>query len=464
MDTKNFFTSTPNGSALPIYMFTNDAYISWVREAKPFHQNWLRTTCEPLSVGQMALLPGCDGQMEGVLIVVKEPFSQWDVAKVSSTLPPGDYYFVGDFSSSDALKICYGWGLGLYKFDRFKGGSSSGEKRLCWPSNALKDYCLALLKSNFLARDLINMPANFMGPAELSEAAGEVADTFNAVYEETVGEALLSKGFRGIYTVGQASSSAPRLISIEWRSKKLEKAHVVLVGKGVCFDTGGLNIKSDSHMLLMKKDMGGAATVLALAHLIMAEELPIRLNVLLPCVENSIAGNAMRPLDVIQMYNGTTIEIGHTDAEGRIILADALALASKQKPDLIIDIATLTGAARVAMGAEIGAVFSNRDHLAHGLREISFQVDDPLWPLPLWQNYFSSMKSAVADFSSVGKGSLGGTIQAALFLEQFVAEATSWIHLDVMCWNLTKAQGRPEGGEPSGMRAVFELIKSIYCN
>jgi leucyl aminopeptidase len=314
----------------------------------------------------------------------------------------------------------------------------------------------------FLGRDLINTPAGDLLPSGLAQAAEDLAKRHGAEFREIVGADLLSMGYPAIHAVGRASADAPRLIDIGWGS--LAHPRVTLVGKGVCFDSGGLDIKPAAGMQLMKKDMGGAAAVLALAHMIMAADLKLRLRVLVPAVENAIAGNAFRPLDVLGTRKGLTVEVGNTDAEGRLILADALTEADSEKPALLIDCATLTGAARVALGPELPALFARQDALADRLLGCGRAVADPLWRLPLWPGYRKTLDSKVADLSSTGESALHGAITAALFLAEFVDPATQWVHLDIYAWNAKTRPGRPEGGEPSAVRALYELAASLQAS
>jgi leucyl aminopeptidase len=313
------------------------------------------------------------------------------------------------------------------------------------------------LEATFLARDLINTPANDMGPVQLEAATRAIADTYQADITVTTGLDLETQNYPLIYAVGKASTASPRLIDLRWGDPDAPK--VTLVGKGVCFDSGGLDIKTAQGMLLMKKDMGGAAHALGLALLIMKLQVPVCLRVLIPAVENSIAGNATRPLDVIPSRKGITVEIGNTDAEGRLVLADALWEASREDPALIVDFATLTGAARVALGTELPAFFCNHPDLTAALKACGDQTADPLWNLPLHQPYRDLLNSKVADISNISSGSYGGAITAALFLQEFVKPKIPWIHIDMMAWNLRSLPGRPEGGEVMGMRSVFELIR-----
>ncbi len=358
--------------------------------------------------------------------------------------------------NSDNLHI--GWGLAAYRFSRYKK-NDKGDKNPALVSNdkRIKTFVEAVS----IIRDLINTPANDMGPDELEAAALQLTDYHEIELNTVKGEELIKQNFPMIYEVGKASSRAPRLLEFSWGST--ENPKVTLVGKGVCFDTGGLDIKPSQFMLNMKKDMGGAAHVLGLAHMIMSLELPVNLRVLIPAVENSISGNAYRPSDIINSRKGVSVEVGNTDAEGRLVLADALSYACEDKPDLLIDFATLTGAARIALGFDLPAVFSNNDETAQEVQKLSAmkEVDDPLWHLPLWQPYRKDLDSALADISSTGSGK-AGAINAALFLQEFVTEKTEWLHLDIYAWEQTGKAGRPKGGADTGMRAIFAFLENQY--
>ena len=299
-----------------------------------------------------------------------------------------------------------------------------------------------------------------MGPSQLALAARNLAKKFNANIKVISGERLIKQNFPTIHAVGRASDDPPRLIDLNWG--KVSHPKVSIVGKGVCFDTGGLNLKPTAGMLRMKKDMGGGARTLGLASLIMALKLPVRLRVLVPAVENNVAGNSIRPLDVIKTRKGITVEIGNTDAEGRLVMCDALALADADKPDMIVDFSTLTGAARVAVGTDIAAMFCNNDKLAADLEKASVAVQDPVWRLPLWQPYRQMLDSKVADINNVSEGGFGGAITAALYLQEFVSDETPWAHFDIMAWNTKPRPGRPVGGEAQSLRAVFEMLETRY--
>jgi leucyl aminopeptidase len=367
---------------------------------------------------------------------------------------------LGDCSSpEEANALCLGWGLGGYQFDRYKK-SKRPEAALVWPSGVDKARITAFVEAAALGRDLINTPAEDMGPDGLAAAAKAVASAGGATYRELVGKALLEHNYPSIHAVGRAASRPPRLLDLTWGDPNAEK--VTLVGKGVCFDSGGLDIKPAEAMKLMKKDMGGAACVLAIAKAVMHLQLPIRLRVLIPAVENSISADAFRPLDVLNTRKGLTVEVGNTDAEGRLILSDALTEADSEKPALIIDMATLTGAARVALGTELPALFSSSDEVANDLLSTGLREQDPLWRLPLHKPYRRLLESKVADLSNISAGPYAGAITAALFLQEFVSAKTPWVHIDTMAFNLEALPGRPYGGEVLAMRAVVGYLEQRF--
>ena len=352
-----------------------------------------------------------------------------------------------------------GWALGAYSFDRYKN-MDRPEVRLIWPEGADRRSVEIAAEGTYLVRDLINTPAEDMGPSELAAAARQVADEHGAAFTEIVGNDLLEENYPAVHAVGRASDDPPRLIDILWGNPDAPK--VTLVGKGVCFDTGGLDLKPASGMKLMKKDMGGAAHVLGLAKMLMMKGLDIRLRILVPAVENSVAGNALRPLDVVSTRKGLTVEIGNTDAEGRVILADALAEAAGEDPELLIDFATLTGAARVALGTELPALFTNDDDLAAAIAAHGADTEDASWRMPLWAGYRKMVDGKVADLTNAPEGGFGGAITAALFLKEFAEPARRWAHYDIMAWNTSSRPGRPEGGEAMGIRALYAHIVSEF--
>ncbi len=377
-------------------------------------------------------------------------------------LPAGDYRFDFRFAPAvDAGLATLGWLLSAYAFDRYRRvGDEAGGKgpaaRLVPPEGVAMDSLLQQAAAIWLGRDLVNTPANDLGPAELALQVKAVAEEFGAEFRE-IADDELKRHWPLVHAVGRGAEKAraPRLAELRWGEKG---PRVSLVGKGVCFDTGGLDIKPSSAMLLMKKDMGGAATALACARMIMAAGLPVRLRLLIPAVENAVSGEAFRPGDVLPSRKGLTVEIGNTDAEGRLILADALCAADEEAPDLLVDFATLTGAARVALGPALPAMFATDDALAARLQDLGMQRDDPMWRLPLWEPYREALKSDVADLNNVTSNGFAGSITAALFLSRFVEHARAWVHLDIYGWNPQAEPGRPKGGEIQCARAVFHLI------
>jgi leucyl aminopeptidase len=453
----SYFTDDNKGG-IPITRVPGKAYKTWAAGQSDFIKNWLSSQNVKGSEGEILCIPGSSGRVEQVVFVAKENPGLWDYAALANGVRAGIYVLDDSFDTAQATAVFLGWGLSAYRFDRYS------KKEPLLPQLCVRaDVDLAdvqrQIDGTYLVRDLINTPANDMGPVELAEKATEIARAHKAELKIIIGEDLLKANYPAVYTVGMASDRAPRLIDMRWGSEKDPK--VTLVGKGVCFDSGGLDIKPSSGMLTMKKDMGGSAHVLALAQMIMEAKLPVRLRVLVPAVENSISGNAYRPMDVIKMRSGKTVEVGNTDAEGRLVLADALHEADSEKPQLIIDCATLTGAARVAMGAEVGVLFSNDDKVAQSLVKTSHDISDPLWQMPLWEGYRSHLKSKVADISSTGSSAYGGAITAALFLSEFLPNKTPWVHLDIMAWNNSDKPGRHEGGEAMGLRTLYAYVKKI---
>jgi leucyl aminopeptidase len=410
--------------------------------------------------GRYLLLPGKNGKsaLGGVLFGLEAPGETQDpflAGRLAQLLPDGTYRFANE--PHDARLAALAIALGLYHFTRYRKAEARAVK-LDLPQSLDRDDLVRIVEAVTLARDLINTPANDMGPAQLEQAARKLAARHSATISAIVGDELLEQNFPLIHAVGRAAAGAPRLIDMAWGDAAHPK--VTLVGKGVCFDTGGLDIKPDTGMLNMKKDMGGAATALALASMIMARGLKIRLRVLIPAVENAIAGASFRPRDIYTSRKGITVEIGNTDAEGRLVLADALALADEDKPELIADFATLTGAARVALGPDLPAFFTDDDTLAAELMRHGLAENDPLWRLPLWRPYEAMLESKVADINNVG-GSQGGAITAALFMRRFVT-AKSWLHVDLFAWTASAKAGRPEGGELQAARALYAMLAARY--
>lgn len=400
--------------------------------------------------GQVCLIYNADGLVSRAYVGSGENNQILAMANAATRLPPGAWLPQDKLSETAMLY----WALAQYRFTHYKQQDSEPRQLLVNE----KDLAglLAQASAVFKVRDLINMPANAMGPEELSMALAELAKTHHAHFDACVGEQLLKDNFPAIHAVGRAAAQAPRLLSLVWGDKKHPR--ISLIGKGVCFDSGGLDLKPSSAMRYMKKDMGGAAHVIGLADWIMTTGLPVYLEVLIPAVENAVSAQSFRPGDILRMRNGLTVEVDNTDAEGRLVLADAMVKACEDAPELLIDFATLTGAARVAVGTEIAAMFTNDDQLAQALAQSAEAVSDPVWRLPLFTNYESLLDSSVADLANSGSSPYAGAITAALFLQRFVPKKTSWVHFDVMAWNTSAKPGRPEGGEAMAIRAVADYL------
>lgn len=444
---------TEKKTATPITLVAIKEYPIWLSKQSAAIKAWLESTQFKAEAGQVRLLPDANGNITRVICCIPEKNHFWSVGVLPLSLPSG-VYELDDFTDAYAIA----WGLGAYQFTRYKKPNRQAAE-LYVPKNNI-DRVNNLVESIYLVRDWTNTPTDDMGPTQFAEAAKQLAKQYKAKFTEIVGEDLLKQNYASIYTVGRASDDAPRLIDMRWGNPKHPK--VTLVGKGVCFDSGGLDIKPSSHMLLMKKDMAGGAHVMGLARMIMHAQLPVCLRVLVPVVENVISGNAYRPGDVIKSRKGTTIEIGNTDAEGRVILADALTEAVNEKPALLIDITTLTGAARIALGTELPAVFSNNDEVVHNVIKHGEQVLDPMWRLPLYALYRDYINSQIADINNNSSDSYGGAITAALFLQEFVPNDIPWLHFDLMAWNTRSRPGRPQGAEAMALRALFSYLEERF--
>ena len=451
-------TDRPGTEVIRIWAVAQSDVDAWKAARPAAEQRWLEGVGFKGKAGGTAMIPGEDGDVAGVVAVIGAETPVWDWAAVAQALPAGVFRIDGP-AAGGADAAALGWALAAYRFDAYKDADPLGAT-LVWPEECDGNAVANAANATHLVRDLINTPAEDMGPEQLADAAATLAKAYGGSCAVTVGEALLSKGYPAIHAVGRASVRPPRLIDLRWGDR--DAPQVTLVGKGVCFDSGGLDLKPASAMKLMKKDMGGAATVLGLARMAMAADLKIHLRVLIPAVENSVAGNALRPLDVVKTRAGTCIEIGNTDAEGRVILADALTEACSERPTLLIDCATLTGAARVALGPELPALFCNDDSLAGEILHHAQAASDPVWRLPLWPGYRRLLESPVADMTNAPDGPFAGAITAALFLQAFVADGVSWAHLDLMGWNIKSRPGRPEGGEAMAMRALFALLATRF--
>jgi len=451
---------TPDDGPVRTLIPLRDAdFEAWKSRASEQQLNWVVSSGFNAKPGEICPIPADSGDVESCLVGMQPEGWLYQLAGLPDKLPPGTYRLDCDWESEALIQAGLGWGLSTYRYDRYKKNNSRNSAMLAL-DNSYGTAAGRLLEAQCLVRDLVNTPTEHMGPAELADAVISQAEEFDAQTEVITGDELLPRDFPLIHAVGRAAERPPRLVRMTWGDPAAPL--VALVGKGVCFDTGGLNLKSTPGMALMKKDMGGAAHALALARLVMQHELPVRLLLLVPAVENSVSGNAYRPGDILRSRNGLSIEIGNTDAEGRLVLADALALATEQEPELIIDYATLTGAARVAMGPDIPPLFSNHDEIAEAIESCSIQEEDPLWRLPLHQPYREMIKSPIADLNNSASSSYGGCITAALFLEHFVTPETPWVHVDTFAWNQSNRPGRPKGGEALGLRAVFRFLSDRY--
>ncbi|MEQ8505582.1 MAG: leucyl aminopeptidase family protein [Rhodospirillales bacterium] len=460
----------PGAAAVPIAAVAAKDFKSWLAGRDASTRAWINANGFSPKAGRHLAVPNAKGRIGLVVLGRGDDASMWDFGDLPKALPAGRYSLEGFDGKDDqdgATAAALAWALGSYQFARYKAGAETPAKsvaKLVWPAAADRAKVEREAKGTFLCRDLINMPTNDMGPADLADAARALGRAFKAKVRVIEGDNLLKKNFPAIHAVGRASDRAPRLIDLTWGPARAPK--VTLVGKGVCFDTGGLDIKSAVGMKYMKKDMGGAAHVLGIAHVLMAAGAKIRLRVLVPAVENSISGNAMRPLDIVPTRRGTTVEIGNTDAEGRVILADALWEAVAEAPDLLIDYATLTGAARVALGTELPALFCNDDGFAADILSAGTAVEDPLWRMPLWDGYRSMVEGSQADLTNAPEGGYAGAITAALFLEHFATPVKGkpipWAHVDLMAWNRSSRPGRPTGGEAMGLRAMARAILDRY--
>jgi leucyl aminopeptidase len=431
---------------------------NWRQTLPQSHRQWVEVSGFMAKSGQFCTMPGAGEDAPSCVFGMQKDGWMTQLAALLAKLPDGVYRLQCDWEQEQRLQASLGWGLATYCFDRYKKNNKRQAELLL--DEDIDAEVRALCDAQCLVRDLVNTPTEHMGPQQLADAVTGQADRYDADCETIVGQDLLNRNYPAIHAVGRASDREPRLIKMTWGDEAAPL--LALVGKGVCFDTGGLDLKSATGMAHMKKDMGGGAHALALARLVMQHKLPVRLLLLIPAVENSVSGNAYRPGDVIETRKGLSVEIGNTDAEGRVVLSDALAYASEQLPDLVIDFATLTGAARIAMGTELTPLFSNHIEVARAIQEAGIEVEDPMWTMPLYQPYRKLIESPIADLNNAGKTSFGGCITAALFLEHFVEAEIPWVHIDTFAWNQADSPGRPQGGEALGLRAVFRYLQSRY--
>ena len=448
--------TTDRSGAIPITPVSAATLPRWTEEHAHW-RTWLAATGFKAEPGSWALLPDRDGRPAAVIATPHDAASVYAFAGLPTALPEGNYVLAPNGHSAGDAAL--GWALGSYAFEAYRKRKRT-PATLVWPEDADRAEVERLARSVFLARDMINMPAEHMGPEELAAAVGAIAKRHGATLKVLVGDELLEQNYPTVHVVGRASARAPRLIDVTWGDDGARK--VTLVGKGVCFDTGGLDLKPRDAMLEMKKDMGGAAIMAALADALMSAGTPIRLRLLIPAVENAVNGNAVRPRDIVRTRSGKTVEIGNTDAEGRLILCDALAEADRERPDLLLDCATLTGAARTALGPEVQALYCDDDAVAADLMRAGAAAEDPLWRMPLWRPYRRHLDSKCADLNNVAHNSFAGSIIAALYLAEFVSATTTWAHLDVMAANPWPRPGRPEGGEATGLRALYAYIRQRY--
>lgn len=446
--------SRPRKDTLPLTVLDAGRVDAWRKRLSEPQRNWLARNSFSGKPGSWTMLPDRKGGADSAVFVTGAETDVWAWSTLAARLPRGSYKISGRLSKAAAHDAALGWGLAAYEFTRYRAAKIA-RADLVWPAAADRDAVREMLDATTLLRDLINTPAEDMGPSELAGEARKVGRKFKARVQVTRGEALLKANYPMIHMVGRASDDEPRLIDMRWGTKG---PRITLVGKGVCFDTGGLDLKPPAGMLRMKKDMGGAAHALALGQLIMAANLPVRLRVMIGAVENAVAGNAYRPWDVLRTRKGITVENANTDAEGRLVMGDCLAEACREKPDMLLDFATLTGAARVAVGTGLAAVFANDDKLYADLEKHAAVTADPMWRLPLHKPYRALLDSKVADISSASDGPFGGAITAALFLQEFVDDDVPWAHFDIMAWNTGNRPGRPTGGEAQGLRAAFATI------
>jgi leucyl aminopeptidase len=454
---------TDAAGSLPLWLLTDAELPKWLAEQPADVVSWVRVNAFQAERHRVLALPGAGGSIAGAVVglgplAASGDLKLWHAAGLADRLPSYKYHLATPLPPAAATQFALGWLVGAYRFSRYRAPPTAGRATLVTPGSADMMYAEAAAAATALARDLINTPANDMGPAELAKAAADVAQRFGAEMKVVVGQELKARNYPLIHAVGQGSPREPRLIDLRWGKPGGQR--VTIVGKGVCFDTGGLDIKPSSGMLLMKKDMGGAACALALAQLLMQADAPIQLRLLIPAVENSVDGHSYRPGDVVPSRKGITVEIGNTDAEGRLVLADALADADAEKPDLLIDLATLTGAARVALGPELPAAFSTDAALLNALRETGDEEADPIWPMPLWAGYDDELASKVADVGNVSASPFAGAPIAALFLKRFVTLTPRWLHIDLFAWNAKERPGRPVGAEAQCVRGLYRLIRA----
>lgn len=443
--------------ALPFHCVHTADFNDWRKLQLPATGQWLDAQKFAAGASTLTLLPGERG-IDGAVIGIGDRHDPFAYAHAPFALPPGDWQLAGELDEEARRALLLGWGLGSYRFRRYK--QPLREPAALAIGNDADAETLDVLAACIRVRDMINTPTEDMGPDEMETVVRDIAERHGARVEVIAGEALLADNYPAIHAVGRASHRAPRFIELHWGDEGAP--HLALVGKGVCFDTGGLNMKASAGMRNMKKDMGGAAHAIALAELIMARKLPVRLSLYVAAVENAVGPNALRPGEIIATRKGVSVEIDNTDAEGRLVLCDALVRASEDTPELILDFATLTGAARIALGPDLPALYANDDALANDWLAAGQREHDPLWRMPLWRPYLRYLTSGIADIANASNTTMAGSVTAALYLERFVPEGQKWAHLDVYSWNDTERPGRPAGGEAQGLRAAFAMLKGRF--
>ncbi|KPH63457.1 cytochrome C oxidase subunit II [Pseudoalteromonas porphyrae] len=445
-----------SSSGIPLSFIVKNGLAEWQEQQPIFLQNWLNS-CDFEKQGLALVVNPQSGALSHVYCLVHSIDDFWLAGDLANKLPAGTYQI--QECEQQLEQIALGFMLGGYEFSEYKE-KSAVKAQLAIADEVLFERLKQQANAIYLVRDLVNTPAADMMPQHLSQVMADLAQTYEGEFSEWVGDELLEQNYPTIHMVGRASENKPRLLDLHWGKK--DAPLITLVGKGVCFDSGGLDLKPSSGMRNMKKDMGGAAHVIGLAQLIMAANLPVRLRVLVPAVENAVSRNAFRPGDVIKTRKGIMVEIDNTDAEGRLVLCDALTEAQNDDPELIVDFATLTGACRVALGTELPGFFSTERDVANGIIDAGMHVSDPVWQLPLFEQYKSLLKSDVADMANCASVPFGGAITAALYLKEFVEPKTPWVHFDVMAWNIRSLPGRPVGGEALGIRAVFNYLQNRF--
>jgi leucyl aminopeptidase len=450
------FAAAPGLQPRPLHLVDRAGFDAWRLRQPPVTQQWLAAHGFDATPGSVLALPG-DAGLAGAVLAVGDRLDPWSYAPAPMALPAGDWQVDGALDADVRRALHLGWGIGAYRYTRFRAAPRPPARLVL---DAIDDETLALIAACERVRELVNTPTEHMGPEQLEQVVRGIAHRHGATIDVVCGDELLARNFPAIHAVGRASHRAPRLIALHWG--EASAPHVAIVGKGVCFDTGGLNIKVGEGMRNMKKDMGGAAHAIALAELIMARRLPLRITLLVPAVENAIGPESYRPGEVIATRKGIHVEIDNTDAEGRVVLCDALTYASEQSPQLLLDFATLTGAARTALGPDLPALYANDDAVATQWLDAGMRTRDPVWRMPLWRPYLRYLTSNVADIANSGPSKMAGSITAALYLECFVPASLPWAHLDVYAWNDSDRPGKPAGGEAQGLRAVYAMLKARF--